>query len=92
MDWILVFDLFVKLLVGAVLLLGSFAKISMTRRQRHQWLGAYRLLPRHAIPAISIAIPFVECSIGLSLVLGKPRSGSKLAAAGLLLTVSGQQC
>ena len=86
MDWI---DLLVKLLVGAVLLVGGLAKISMTSGQRHQWLGAYRLLPRHTIPAVSMAIPLVESSVGLSLVLGMLGSVSKLAAAGLLLAISG---
>ena len=89
MDWIVVFDLLVKLLVGAVLLVGGLAKISMTSGQRHQWLGAYRLLPRHTIPAVSMAIPLVESSVGLSLVLGMLGSVSKLAAAGLLLAISG---
>lgn len=72
-------------LVGLLLLVSGFHKATAPAEEFAVVLEAYRLLPAGIIPTLSYAVPFIELSLGLALVLGFSSRRTSAAAGGLFL-------
>lgn len=69
--------------LGLLLLVAGGAKVS-ARDRFAQAVGAYSLLPRHAIPAVARWLPLLEIAAGALLLTGRATTVAALAAAAML--------
>jgi hypothetical protein len=84
-----VFSVLVRLVVGLLLLLAGWAKLTSSSRFRQQWLNSYGLIPRPMLPAIAWMLPIAEVAIGCAILVGAFGSVALWSASILLACVTG---
>jgi len=81
--------LLARLLVGGILIVAAAAKLRAGRADFFRRVYAYDLLPRPASWTLARALPSVELTVGVLLVLGLIASVASAASALLLVTFTG---
>jgi uncharacterized membrane protein YphA (DoxX/SURF4 family) len=81
-----IYDVTVRLLVGALLIVAGLTKLSTEQDSRLTWLAAYGLLPRVMLRPLAWALPVAEVTCGSVLAVGAFGKAGLLTATLLLTT------
>lgn len=85
-------SLLIRLIVGGVLIYAGFVKAVAPTAEFAAMIAAYKILPAQMIPAMAMALPYVEMWVGLFVLTGLYSRVGPLAAACLfglfLITLS----
>lgn len=76
-------SLIFRLAIGSVLIYAGFVKAVAPSAEFAAMIAAYKILPAKMIPALAIALPYVEMWVGLFVLTGLFSSTAPLAATGL---------
>jgi hypothetical protein len=69
MEWMLV-SVAARMAIGAILVAAGTAKALMGSISTRRLISSYRLAPEPLLPGLALALPTVEMSVGVALLLG----------------------